>query len=68
MLAQATADGPPTGDSVALAALDLIDRGIVVTDSLARIQVANDLARGMATRLDAFAFPRRRHSITRQRT
>jgi DNA-binding CsgD family transcriptional regulator len=56
MLAQATADGPPPGDSVALAALDLIDRGIVVTDSLARIRVANDLARGMATRLDAFAF------------
>jgi DNA-binding CsgD family transcriptional regulator len=56
MLAQATADGPLPGDSVALAALDLIDRGIVVTDSLARIRVANDFARDLATRLDAFSF------------
>ena len=36
------------GDSVAAAALDLIDRGIVVTDSLARIRVANDFGRDMA--------------------
>jgi DNA-binding CsgD family transcriptional regulator len=56
MSAQATADGPPPGDSVALAALDLIDRGIVVTDSRARIRVANDFARELATRLDAFSF------------
>jgi len=56
MLAHASADGPPPGDSVALAALDLIDRGIVVTDSLARIRVANDFARDIATRLDALSF------------
>jgi len=56
MLAQATADGPLPGDSVALAALDLIDRGIVVTDSRAHIRVANDFARELAARLDAFSF------------
>lgn len=56
MSAQATADRPPPGDSVALAALDLIDRGIVVTDSRARIRLANDCARDIAMRLDALSF------------
>jgi DNA-binding CsgD family transcriptional regulator len=43
-------------DPVALAALDLIDRGIVVTDSAARIRIANDFARRIAARVDAVAF------------
>jgi DNA-binding CsgD family transcriptional regulator len=46
----------PADSTVAVAALDFIDRGIVVTDSGARIRIANDFARGIATRLDAFAF------------
>jgi len=44
------------GDPVALAALDLIDRGIVVTDSAARIRIANDFARRIAARVDALSF------------
>lgn len=55
MLAQGSGVHPPDS-SVAVAALDFIDRGIVVTDSGARIRIANDFARGIATRLDAFAF------------
>jgi DNA-binding CsgD family transcriptional regulator len=55
MLAKGSGVHPPDS-SVAVAALDLIDRGIVVTDSCARIRIANDCARGIATRLDAFAF------------
>jgi DNA-binding CsgD family transcriptional regulator len=41
---------------LAQAALDLIDRGIVVTDSSARIRIANDFARRIAARLDALSF------------
>lgn len=47
---------PAADDPVALAALDLIDRGIVVTDSAARIRIANDFARRIAARVDALAF------------
>jgi DNA-binding CsgD family transcriptional regulator len=51
------AQGDPTPDDpVALAALDLIDRGIVVTDSTARIRIANDFARRIAARVDALSF------------
>jgi DNA-binding CsgD family transcriptional regulator len=46
----------PLPDPVALAALDLIDRGIVVTDSAARIRIANDFARRIAARVDALSF------------
>jgi DNA-binding CsgD family transcriptional regulator len=56
MLAQGSAGVYPPDSSVAAAALDFIDRGIVVTDSGARIRIANDFARGIATRLDAFSF------------
>jgi DNA-binding CsgD family transcriptional regulator len=57
MLAQASADDAyPSDGSVAVAALDLIDRGIVVIDSGARIRIANDFARAIATRLDALSF------------
>lgn len=56
MLAQGSAGVYPQDSSVAVAALDSIDRGIVVTDSGARIRIANDFARGIATRLDAFSF------------
>jgi DNA-binding CsgD family transcriptional regulator len=56
MLAQASADDAyPSDSSVAVAALDLIDRGIVIVDSGARIRIANDFARAIATRLDAFS-------------
>jgi len=56
MLARASADDAhPSDSSVAVAALDLIDRGIVVIDSDARIRIANDCARAIATRLDAFS-------------
>lgn len=43
-------------DPLVLAALDLIDRGIVVTDSAARIRVANHFARRIAARVDALSF------------
>jgi DNA-binding CsgD family transcriptional regulator len=56
MLAQGSAGAYPPDSSVAAAALDCIDRGIVVTDSGARICLANDFARGIATRLDALSF------------
>jgi DNA-binding CsgD family transcriptional regulator len=56
MLAQGSAGAYPPDSSVAVAALDAIDRGIVVTDGGARIRIANYCARGIATRLDAFSF------------
>jgi hypothetical protein len=56
MLAQGSAGVYPPDASVAAAALDCIDRGIVVTDSGARICLANDFARDIATRLDALSF------------
>jgi DNA-binding CsgD family transcriptional regulator len=56
MLAQCSAGVYPPDRSVAAAALDFIDRGIVVTDSGARICLANDFARGIAARLDALSF------------
>jgi DNA-binding CsgD family transcriptional regulator len=49
-------DPLPVADPVALAALDLLDRGIVVTDSAARIRLANDFARRVAARVDALSF------------